>query len=135
MKSRIKADKQVNKKYKVTFNPSGCTGDIPEGMSVMDAARWLNAEVESPCGGKMKCGKCVVRIETGYFEKYGLYSRASHAGQWRKEEGDFIDDKKREAGFRLACSARVMGPLVIFIPDESRAGKPILSKSGRDIYI
>jgi len=135
MKTPIKTEEQINERCKIIFEPSGCMAEVSKGMSVMDAARRVNLDIESPCGGNMKCGKCQIRIETGRFEDHGVDSRKSHAGPWKAGEAGFIDEEKRKAGFRLACAARAMGDLVVFVPEESRASKPIVSKDARNIYI
>lgn len=135
MKTPIKTESQINERCKIIFEPSGRMAEVSKGMSVMDAARRSNLDIESPCGGNMKCGKCQVRIETGWFENHGIDSRKSHAGPWKAGEAGFIDEEKRKAGFRLACAASVMGDLVVFVPEESRSSKPIVSKDARPIYI
>ena len=40
-----------------------------------------------------------------------------------------------EAGFRLGCVAKVQGDMLVFVPEESRAGKQVVSKAARDIHI
>ncbi|MBW1778611.1 MAG: DUF4445 domain-containing protein [Deltaproteobacteria bacterium] len=135
MKNPNKPSGRNKELHKVIFEPSGRIASVPKGTSIINATRFANLDIESPCGGNMKCGKCQVRIETGRFEDLGVDSRKSHAGPWKAGEAGFIDEEKRKAGFRLACAARVMGDLVIFVPEESRSSKPIVSKDARDIYI
>ena len=40
-----------------------------------------------------------------------------------------------EKGFRLGCVATVQDDILVFVPEESRAGKQVVSKAARDIYI
>ncbi|MBI5308442.1 MAG: DUF4445 domain-containing protein [Planctomycetes bacterium] len=47
---------------KTTFYPSKITGTVPTGITVLDAARRLGVNLESPCGGNGKCGKDMVQI-------------------------------------------------------------------------
>ena len=47
---------------KIAFYPSKITGSVPTGITVLDAARRLGVNLESPCGGNGKCGKDMVQI-------------------------------------------------------------------------
>jgi uncharacterized 2Fe-2S/4Fe-4S cluster protein (DUF4445 family) len=123
-------------KAKVIFQPSGRRGEVPKGISLIEASRLLGADIEALCGEKRVCGKCKVRIEEGFFEKYGIESKRTNVSPWQqKEEEKFVNAADREAGYRLGCVAQVEGDLLVFVPEESRAGKQIVSKAARDIHI
>jgi len=122
-------------KAMVIFQPSGRRGEVPKGITVIEASRLLGADIEALCGEKKVCGKCVVRIEEGHFEKYGIQSSMSHASSWQEEEEKFITPDRREKGFRLGCVTTVEDDLLVFVPEESRAGKQVVSKAARDIFI
>jgi uncharacterized 2Fe-2S/4Fe-4S cluster protein (DUF4445 family) len=119
----------------VIFQPTGRRGEVPIGSTVMEASRMLGVGIEALCGGHQVCGKCKVLIETGRFDKYNVESERSSAGPWRKAEGEHISPDERAAGYRLACAARVQGNLVIYVPEESRPGKQVVSKDARPIDI
>jgi len=119
----------------VIFQPSGRRGLVPKGITVIEASRLLGCDIEALCGEKKVCGKCVVRIEEGHFEKYGIQSKMSHVSPWQQEEEKFINAERREKGFRLGCAARVEDDILVFVPEESRAGKQVVSKAARDILI
>ncbi len=121
--------------FEVVFQPSGRRGRVESGISLLEAARRLGADIETLCGDRGSCGKCKVRIEEGRFPKYGLRSAPTHAGPWQEQEARFISASERQQGCRLACRARVDGDLVVFVPEESRAGKQVVSKAARDIPI
>ena len=124
--------KQVN----VIFQPSGCRGKVPRGSSIIEASRLLGADIESLCGGAKVCGKCIVRVEQGKFDKYNIKSSMSHVSPFQQEvEKKFIDTKKHEKGFRLGCAAKIEDDVLIFVPEESIAGKQVISKAARDINI
>ncbi|HIJ57221.1 MAG TPA: DUF4445 domain-containing protein [Deltaproteobacteria bacterium] len=121
---------------KVIFQPSGRRGEVPKGITIIEASRLLGADIEALCGESKVCGKCRVRIEEGFFEKYGIQSRPSHVSPWQAvEEKKFINAEDRRAGYRLGCAAKVEGDLLVFVPEESRAGKQVVSKAARDIHI
>lgn len=120
---------------KIIFQPSGIRGEVPKDITIIEAARKLGVDIEALCGEKGVCGKCVVRIEEGIFEKYGIKSSQSHVSPWQEAEGEFITDENRKKGFRLGCMSKVEGDILIFVPEESRAGKQVVSKEARDIHI
>jgi uncharacterized 2Fe-2S/4Fe-4S cluster protein (DUF4445 family) len=122
-------------KAKIIFQPSGRRGEVKKGVTIIEASRQLGVDIESLCGEKKVCGKCTIRIEEGFFEKYGIKSSKDHAGAWLIEEEKFINKEQRGAGYRLGCCARVEGDLLVFVPEESRAGKQVVSKAARDINI
>ena len=122
-------------KAMVIFQPSGRRGEVPKGITVIEASRLLGVDIEALCGEKKVCGKCVVRIEEGDFQKYNVQSSLSHVSAWQEEEEKFINDERREKGFRLGCVAQVEGDILVFVPEESRAGKQVESKAARDIHI
>jgi uncharacterized 2Fe-2S/4Fe-4S cluster protein (DUF4445 family) len=119
----------------VIFQPSGRRGEVPKGITVIEASRLLGVDIEALCGEKKVCGKCVVRIEEGHFEKYGIQSSMSNVSPWQAEEEKFVNAERREKGFRLGCVATVEDDILVFVPEESRAGKQVVSKAARDIFI
>ncbi|MBW2337828.1 MAG: DUF4445 domain-containing protein [Deltaproteobacteria bacterium] len=122
-------------KAMVIFQPSGRRGEVPKGTTIIEASRLLGVDIEALCGEKKVCGKCVVRIEDGHFEKYGIQSSMSHVSPWQEEEEKFVNAERREKGFRLGCVATVEDDILVFVPEESRAGKQVVSKAARDIFI
>jgi uncharacterized 2Fe-2S/4Fe-4S cluster protein (DUF4445 family) len=119
----------------VIFQPSGRRGIVEKDITLIEASRRLGADIEVLCGEKRICGKCKVRIEEGYLEKFSIRSGRSHVSPWQDAEAKFITPEEREKGFRLGCAAKVKGDLLVFIPEESRAGKQVVSKAARDIHI
>jgi uncharacterized 2Fe-2S/4Fe-4S cluster protein (DUF4445 family) len=95
----------------------------------------LGVDIEALCGEKKICGKCIVRVEEGHFETYGITSRMAHVSPWQEEEEKFIDSRRKSLGFRLGCVAKIQGDILVFVPEESRAGKQVVSKAARDIHI
>ncbi len=117
----------------VIFQPAGNRGKVKIGETLLAASRQLGGDLESLCGGNKVCGKCKVRIEAGVFDKFGLTSSQAHASPWLEEEGAFISPGEREQGYRLACCAQVTGDILLFVPEEARAGKQVVSKEARSL--
>ena len=122
-------------KVMVIFQPSGRRGEVPKGTNVIEASRLLGVDIEALCGEKKVCGKCAVRIEEGHFEKYGITSSMMNVSEWQEEEEKFITPERREKGYRLGCVTKVKDDILVFVPEESRAGKQVVSKAARDIHI
>ncbi len=114
------------------FQPSGRRGYIAEGKSLKEASRELGVDIEGICGEKATCGKCKIRLEEGVFEKYGIESRVEHLSPIGEAERKFLNTQQERDGYRLACQARLRGDIVVFVPEESRAGKQIVRKGATE---
>jgi len=101
----------------------------------MEASRRLGEGIEALCGDNQVCGKCKVRIEAGIFERFGIESKASHAGPWQSSEEAYVNKEEKKQGYRLACASRIKGDLLVFVPETSRSGKQVVSKEAGNIDI
>ncbi len=122
-------------KAMVIFQPSGRRGEVPKDVTLIEASRLLGVDIESLCGEKKVCGKCKIRVEEGFFQKFGIESSKAHLSPWQEEENKYINAEEKNSGYRLGCVAKVKGDVLIFVPEESRAGKQVVSKKARDIHI
>ncbi len=128
-------DKQKNT-HRLILMPSGRKDDVPHGMTVLDAARSLGVELEAICGGRQTCGRCQVVHERGKFAKHGIISGDDHLSAPAENELAYADANDLDLSQRrLACSARVIGDVLISIPPESQARKQVVRKDARDITI
>ena len=123
------------KKAQLLFQPSGRRGSVPTGISLLEASQRIGGDIEALCGGQGRCGKCRVKIQAGSFNKPVIESKHCHAGPWRKFEAEFIGNAEKKAGERLACAAKVQGDMIVYVPEASRAGKQVVSKSARPLHI
>ena len=124
-----------NEKCMVIFQPSGRRGFVDKGKTLKEASVALGVDIEGICGEKAICGKCKVRIEEGAFEKYGIESHRENLSPMGPTEKKFFNLQQEQHGFRLACQAKVLGNVVVFVPEESRMGKQIVRKAAREIDI
>src|SRR5688572_27147894 len=130
----------MSKKHTVILQPSGRRGQVDEGTSVRAAARELGVEIESICAENATCGKCMVLLEEGRFEKYNIDSKREHLSPLGVEERAYLmrrpkllKDKGWEIGqVRLSCQCKVLGDALINVPEESRGNKQIVRKSARE---
>ena len=119
----------------VIFQPSGRRGQVPCGITIVEASRLLGVDIEAPCGEHQVCGKCKIRVEKGVFEKFGITSTPEHCGPFQESEDKLLTTEEVQEGYRLGCSALVQGDLLVYVPEASRAGKQVVSKAARDIDI
>ena len=135
----------MTNKHNIILQPSGRRGQVEGGQSIRSAARDLGVEIESICAENGTCGKCMVLIEEGRFEKYNIDSKREHLSPVTPAETAYfarrlklLTDKKWEVGqVRLSCQCRVQGDVLVNVPEESRGNKQIIRKSAtqREIEI
>jgi uncharacterized 2Fe-2S/4Fe-4S cluster protein (DUF4445 family) len=81
---------------RVDLEPLGRSLEVESGSPLQDLL-FANG-VEFPCGGRGKCKRCRVRVLSGKLTP-------------TEEERQILGDADVEAGWRLACRARVEGPV------------------------
>ena len=118
--------------YTVIFEPSGYRGRITGGKTIKEASRELGVDIEGICGEKATCGKCKVRIEKGFFKKYGIKSRMESLSTIGEAEENLLSPQEQHDGYRLACQAYIYGDMVVFVPEESRMGQQIIRKAATE---
>jgi len=111
--------KKRKQKHLLIFQPSGRRGYIDEGKTIKEASQGLGVELESICGGKATCGKCKVTIQSGM----------GNLSPMEDGERKLLTRHQERDGYRLACVARIYGDVLVFVPEESRAGKQMVRKS------
>ncbi len=95
------------------------THELPAGTTIMEGLVGAGILVRSDCGGKGRCGKCLVRPAPG---SEGGLSPAADA------ERKALGPARAESGCRLACCARVGGDVALDIPEESRVAAEVVQK-------
>jgi len=128
---------KARNEHLVIFQPSGSRGYVEDGTTIVDASRRLGVELESVCGGQATCGKCKVRIEEGFFERFGIESSMGHLSPIEEREKKFFEKHTELKGYRLSCVTEIRGDVLVFVPEESRKGKQVVRKEAteRDIDV
>lgn len=57
---------------RVVFTPSGLSGEVEAGTTVLAAARAFGVDLDSVCGGRGICGHCQVVPTAGSFAKWSI---------------------------------------------------------------
>ncbi|HBC88345.1 MAG TPA: ferredoxin [Lentisphaeria bacterium] len=88
----------------ITFKPSGKTIDVPAGTELLEAARKAGIKIDSPCGGKGSCGKCIVHVLSGIVDSDSL---------------GVLPQTAVADGYVLACKTKVLdGQITVDIPEQ-----------------
>lgn len=92
----------------VTFlHPDGKSGEVPENVTLLEAAERLGFPLTHDCGGNASCTTCRVEVKTG----------GEHLSEIDFEEQDLLDrEALSESWHRLGCQARVLGDVVVRVP-------------------
>jgi len=113
---------------RVSFLPDGRYGSVEAGTTLRDAARALGIEIESICGGRGTCAKCKVRVLEGSFDEQGIESSQQHVSDPSGVERRARERGRLRADERLSCQARLNRNAVVYVPQESRVGRPVICK-------
>ncbi len=118
--------------FHVIFQPSGRRGSVPAGVTLLEAAQRLGVGIQSLCAGAQTCGRCRVHIEEGHFSKEGVFSSLAHTSPRSAREEAYMARHEFGPRERFACEARVLGDLVVFIPETSRTEQQIIRKTATE---
>ena len=112
----------AGKTHRVVFQPDGRTLDVPDGLTLLEAARRAGIHLEAPCGGNATCGGCRIIIPQ---------DPPPPSDSCRRE----LSGEELGRNMRLACQVHVHGDLRVVIPDETRLGdqKILTDGASRDV--
>lgn len=105
---------------RVTFvHPEGKSGVVTENLTLLEAAKELGFSLNHDCGGNASCTTCRVEVQMG----------EEHLSEIDFEEQDLLDrEALSEPWHRLGCQAKVLGDVVVLVP-ESKFAQPTTEKS------
>ena len=106
----------------ISFQPLGRRGQVPAGISVLEAARRLGVGLSGVCGGLGACGTCRVVIPPEYRDALSPISDT---------ERGRLGEEEIARGVRLACRAIIRRPLQVFVPPESLTASQRTQVEGR----
>lgn len=95
---------------RITFvHPEGTSGEVPENLTVLEAADMLGFPMEHDCGGNASCSTCRVEVMVG----------GEHLSEIDFEEQDLLDrEALTEPYHRLSCQAKILGDVMVQVPEE-----------------
>lgn len=112
----------------VVFTPSGLSGTVGPGTSVLDAARALGADLDTVCGGRGICGRCQVVASVGSFPKWNLVVSDEALSAPNATELSYAGKRPLLPGQRLGCATEICSDVVIDIPASSQIHRQIVRK-------
>jgi uncharacterized 2Fe-2S/4Fe-4S cluster protein (DUF4445 family) len=112
----------------VVFTPSGRRGSFPLGTPVLQAARALGVDIDSVCGGRGICGRCQVTLSEGAFAKFQIDSKGGNLSEPARNELRYREKRGLAPGRRLSCSTKLLGNVVIDVPETSQVHRQIVRK-------
>ncbi|GJL68571.1 MAG: ferredoxin, 2Fe-2S type, ISC system [Nitrospirales bacterium] len=95
---------------RVTFlHPDGKSGEVSEGLSLLEVAEELGFPLNHDCGGNASCTTCRVDVIAGQ----------ENLSDIDFDEQDLLDrEALTEPYHRLGCQARVLGDVIVQVPEE-----------------
>ncbi len=109
--------------YTIDFEPVGRRGAVPEGTTLLDAARSLGVDLASVCGGAGTCGRCKVQVIAG---------EVSHAGGSSRRG---LSQAEIDRGYVLACRAVPLSDVKLHVPAESLTALQRTQIEGLDVPV
>ncbi len=83
----------------VEFEPAGVVVLAEHGANLLDVAAEAGVQIEAPCGGQGRCGRCKVRL-----------AEAGESGSLRARENARLTPEEQAKGYALCCQTFVEAP-------------------------
>lgn len=90
----------------ITFLPDGQTVRVRPGTTVLEAGRRARVPIRTRCGGRAACLMCKIIVQ----DQTGL-------SPLNRQEVLKLGSL-HEAGYRLACQARIIGKTAVTLPED-----------------
>ncbi|MCB0048349.1 MAG: 2Fe-2S iron-sulfur cluster binding domain-containing protein, partial [Caldilinea sp.] len=98
--------------YSVTFTPSNTAVAVPVGTLLNEAAQEAGLDLNMPCGGQGRCGRCAVLVEQGTVRRRSNLRLSA-------------DDVAQ--GYCLACQTVIEGDARILIPPQEKIERRLVT--------
>jgi len=94
---------------RVTFlHADGKSGEVEANTSLLEASKVLGCSLNHDCGGNASCTTCRVEVQLG----------AENLSEIDFDEQDLLDrEALSESWHRLGCQAKVIGDVVVLVPE------------------
>jgi uncharacterized 2Fe-2S/4Fe-4S cluster protein (DUF4445 family) len=91
--------------HSVSFDVASEASTVPTGTLLTEAAQQAGVEIDQPCGGQGRCGRCMVQVTDG---------------DVRRRSTLRLSNKDVTKGFALACQSVVESDVVIAVPPQKK---------------
>lgn len=106
----------------IRFLPGDKTSLVPAGTTLFTAAHWIGVAIDSTCGGVGTCGRCRVQI-------------LDDPAEITSADREHLTTEELGAGWRLACTARVTGPITCVAPEVREIPRTAVSGEGYEVPV
>ncbi|MBW7884920.1 MAG: DUF4445 domain-containing protein [Caldilineaceae bacterium] len=96
----------------VNFQPTEKTVSVPVGTLVHEAAHLAGLDLNMPCGGQGRCGRCAVLV---------------HNGHVRRRSTLRLSPADVEQGYALACQSVLEGDTTITVPPQEKIERRLVT--------
>ncbi|MGD9001017.1 MAG: ASKHA domain-containing protein [Anaerolineae bacterium] len=106
---------------RVRFLPADREAQVPAGTLLGEAAQQAGVDINMPCGGQGRCGRCAVIVEEGPVHRLstGRLARDDVAG-----------------GYALACQTTVEGDVLVTVPPQEKIERRLeTSKRAKEVEL
>ncbi len=91
--------------FTVTFDSVPEPVQIPSGTLLSEAAQQAEVDLQQPCGGQGRCGRCAVKVVEGTVRRRSTLR---------------LSTQDIESGYALACQAVIEGDVVVHVPPQEQ---------------
>ncbi|MGD2146604.1 MAG: ASKHA domain-containing protein [Anaerolineae bacterium] len=106
---------------RVRFQPADREIDVPSGTLLSDAAQQAGVDIQMPCGGQGRCGRCAVVVEEGRVRRLST-------GRLAREDV--------AKGYALACRTAVEGDVDVTVPPQEKIERRLeTGKRAREVEL
>jgi ferredoxin len=108
----------------ISFEPDGRNGLVAGGTFLWDAAKRLGVTMPSYCESRAECDECALIIKEGM----GSLSPVTDVERAK------LGEERLQAGERLACQAKIIGPddVIIEVPQEKKPEEDAWTQFGKE---
>lgn len=98
--------------HKVTFDTGQETVVVKTGTLLSEAARLAGIDLNQPCGGQGRCGRCALQITEGTV---------------RRRSTIRLSEEDLAKGFALACQSVIEGDIQVTVPEQEKIERLLTS--------
>jgi uncharacterized 2Fe-2S/4Fe-4S cluster protein (DUF4445 family) len=98
--------------HRVHFDVAAGPVLVPTGTLLSEAARLAGVEINQPCGGQGRCGRCALQVTSGIV---------------RRRSTVRLSPEDVALGYALACQTVVEGDLTVSVPPQERIERLLTS--------
>jgi uncharacterized 2Fe-2S/4Fe-4S cluster protein (DUF4445 family) len=101
--------------YTVHFVPGDLTVRVPAGTTLSEAARLVGLELNQPCGGQGRCGRCAVIVDTD-------------RSTVRRRSTIRLSPEDVTGGYALACQTVIEGDAWVTVPPQEAIERRLVTQ-------